>query len=91
MSTTTPRFWEDERGFIVSAELTIISTVLVLSLVVGMSGLSTTITDEFASMANHGNPSLPVERYSTLGFDQTQTLPQAPPPAISVNPESTAG
>ena len=88
MSSTNQQFWEDERGFVVSAELTMISTVLVLSLVVGMTGLSNTMTEEIATMSTSTNATLPVDRYSNLGLDQQQAVPQAPSPAISITSDS---
>lgn len=39
-------FWEDEAGFIVSAELVLISTVLVLGLIVGLSEIQTAVVSE---------------------------------------------
>lgn len=89
MPSTQPLFWEDDRGFVISAEFTMISTVLVLSLVVGMNGLSTTMSEELTTMTNSSNASLPVERYSTLGLDQ-QSVPQDSA-SSSLPGEPTAG
>lgn len=77
MPSTQPLFWEDDRGFVISAEFTMISAVLVLSLVVGMNGLSTTMSEELTTMTNSSNASLPVDRYSTLGLDQQSSSPEA--------------
>lgn len=44
-------FWKDERGFIVSAELVLIGTIAVLSMVVGLSAVSRAITNELIDMA----------------------------------------
>ncbi len=91
MSSTYFEFWKDERGFVATGELTMISTVLVLSFVVGMTGLSQTMNEELATMSNSTNASLPMDRYSSLGIDSHQNLPQAPAPAITVSGESTSG
>lgn len=90
MSSIYSEFWKDERGFVATGELTMISTVLVLSFVVGMSGLSQTMNEELATMSNSTNVSLPLDRYSTLGIDPQQELPRAPPPAITIRGESTS-
>ena len=76
MSSTNPHFWDDERGFVISAEFTLISTVLIISLVVGFNGLSTSLTEELATMANSPQATIPVERYSTLGLDQPTSSSQ---------------
>ena len=46
------RLWSEEDGFIVSAELILISTVLVLSLIVGLCEVRTSITSELVDIAN---------------------------------------
>ena len=43
--------WADERGFLVSSELIIISTILVLGLIVGMSTLQNALVLEFQDLA----------------------------------------
>lgn len=57
------KIWRDENGFIVSAEIVLVGTIGVLSMVVGLSTVSRSITDEMADMAdafnsvNQGNDS----------------------------------
>lgn len=55
--------WQDEHGFIVSAEIILVGTIGVLSMVVGLSTVSRSITNELDDMAdafnsvNQGNDS----------------------------------
>jgi Flp pilus assembly pilin Flp len=52
--------WQDEDGFIVSAELVLIATIVVLALVVGLSAVRTSIVSELVDIANafgHSNQS----------------------------------
>ena len=44
-------FWNDEAGFIISAELILISTVAVLAMVVGLSEVSIAINQELEDVA----------------------------------------
>lgn len=46
MSTLVCTFWNDEAGFIVSAELILVSTIAVLSLVVGLTEVANGINQE---------------------------------------------
>jgi Flp pilus assembly pilin Flp len=46
------RFWTDERGMIVSAELMIIMTIGVLALVTGVSAVSSALNFEYTDVAN---------------------------------------
>lgn len=54
--TRTPnllrRFWTDERGMVVSAELMIIMTVGVLALVTGVSAVTSALNFEYTDVAN---------------------------------------
>jgi Flp pilus assembly pilin Flp len=45
-------FWKDEHGFIVSAELVLVGTIAVLSMVVGLSTVSRSINNELFDIAN---------------------------------------
>ncbi len=51
MRTTIHNFLEDEQGFIVSAELVLVATILILGLVVGLSSLQTAIVSELNNVA----------------------------------------
>ena len=44
--------WKEDAGFIVSAELVLIATIVVLALVVGLSVVRTAITAELFDVAN---------------------------------------
>jgi len=46
------RFWQDERGFIVSAELVLIVTIGVLGMIVGLSSVSSAINNELNDISN---------------------------------------
>ena len=46
------RLWRDDDGFIVSAELVLISTILVLALIVGLTAVRTALTEEPVDVAN---------------------------------------
>lgn len=52
MSQLAVNLWHDERGFILSAELVIIATVVVLGLVVGFVCLRDAIVHEYKDLAN---------------------------------------
>jgi hypothetical protein len=43
--------WNDENGFIVSAELILVSTILVIGMVVGLQTIRETVTTEMADVA----------------------------------------
>ena len=45
------KFMKDEAGFVVSSELVLIATMLVLGLIVGLSSLRNSITAELADLA----------------------------------------
>ncbi|GEM_PF-5799551 len=54
------RVWRNDDGFIVSAELVLIATIVVLALVVGLSAVRTSIVSELVDIANafgHANQS----------------------------------
>jgi Flp pilus assembly pilin Flp len=44
--------WDDERGFIVSAELVLVATLLVIGMVVGLQTIRDTVTTEMADVAS---------------------------------------
>jgi len=48
---TLAKFWSDENGFIVSSELVLIATMLVLGLIVGLSAVRQAISQELADLA----------------------------------------
>lgn len=45
------RFWSDEAGFVVSAELALVATLLVIGMVVGLSTIRDSVTNELADTA----------------------------------------
>jgi Flp pilus assembly pilin Flp len=46
------RFWADESGFLISAELVLISTITVIGMVVGLAEVMVAITAELNDVAN---------------------------------------
>ena len=61
----------DERGFIISSELVIIGTILVLGLVVGMTTLQTALVEEFTDVGravSSLNQSYGVSGFRSTGF-----------------------
>jgi hypothetical protein len=52
MTTLAAKLWADEAGFIVSAELVLVSTILVLSMVVGMSEVAFAVNQELEDVAS---------------------------------------
>jgi len=45
-------FWQDESGFVVSAELVLIATILILGLIVGLSSIQHAIVSELNDVGN---------------------------------------
>ena len=52
MTTLFLALWKDEAGFILSAELVLISTIGVLSMVVGLSEVASAINQELEDVAS---------------------------------------
>lgn len=52
MSTLLTNLYNDENGFIVSAELILVSTIAVLSMIVGLSEVSNAINQELEDVAS---------------------------------------
>lgn len=51
MLRLTKQFWHDQAGFVISAELVLISTVLVIGLVTGLTCLRNAVNDELSDVA----------------------------------------
>lgn len=45
------RLWADQAGFVISAELVLVATVLVIGLLVGMAAVRDSVTNELADVA----------------------------------------
>ena len=69
MSHFVNQFWNDENGFVLSAELVIILTVAVLGVIVGLSYVQTAVVSEFTDVAGAIN-SLN-QNYAYTGFYAT--------------------
>ncbi len=52
MTNLISTLWNDENGFVVSAELVLITTIAVLGLVVGLSEVSHSINNELEDVAS---------------------------------------
>ena len=46
------KFWNDEAGVIVSAEIVLVATILVLGLIVGLAELQSSIVAELSDLAS---------------------------------------
>ena len=63
--------WNDEAGVILSAELVLISTILVLGMIVGLVELQCSIVGELSDLSSaFGNLS---QSYDTSGFSSTKS------------------
>ena len=51
MKNLVSRLWSDEAGFVVSSELVLIGTILVIGLVVGLTSLRDQVVQETADLA----------------------------------------
>ncbi len=51
MTQSMTTFWNDESGFVISAELILVATILVLGLIVGLSSLQTALVYELNNLA----------------------------------------
>ncbi|MCA8992437.1 MAG: branched-chain amino acid aminotransferase [Planctomycetaceae bacterium] len=52
MFTLATQLWNDEAGFVVSAELVLIATILVLGMVVGLAEVSNGLNQELEDVAS---------------------------------------
>lgn len=52
MAAILRNFWNDETGFLVASELVLVSTILVLGMVVGLSEVSRAVNYELADVAS---------------------------------------
>jgi Flp pilus assembly pilin Flp len=52
MGNVVKRLWQDERGFVVSAELVLVVTVGVLAMIVGISSVASAINNELNDVGN---------------------------------------
>lgn len=50
--TLANRFWNDQRGFIVSAELVLVATIGVLAMVVGLSEVALNVNNELEDVGS---------------------------------------
>jgi len=52
MTQTLKAFWNDQNGFVVSAELVLVLTIGVLSMIVGLHSVSKSVTQELNDVAS---------------------------------------
>lgn len=52
MKMLAAKLWNDEHGFLVSAEMVLVSTVLTLGMVVGLSEVSMAVNNELCDVAD---------------------------------------
>lgn len=60
------KLWKDEGGFVISSELILIATVLVIGLLVGMVTLRDQVTQELADVADAISELTQSYQYSTI-------------------------
>ena len=67
--------WNDEAGVILSAELVLISTILVLGMIVGLVELQCSVVSELSDLSSaFGNFN---QSYTTSGFNSTKGVNQS--------------
>ena len=66
MKALLARLYRDENGFVVSAELVLVSTIAVLSMVVGLSELASAVNQELEDVAGAFGSINQTYRYSGL-------------------------
>lgn len=69
MKTLALKLWQDEAGFLVSAEMVLISTIVVLGMVVGLAEVSSAINQELEDVASAFGSVNQSYRYSGLWSD----------------------
>jgi len=66
------KLWNDDAGFIISAELIFIATILVIGLVAGLAGLRNLIITELIEV---GNAVAALDNgYTIIGIESVQTI-----------------
>lgn len=70
MSTLLRRLWNDEAGFVLSAELMLIATIVILATIVGLSEISLAVNNELRDVASAFNA---VNQSGGDAADQEQT------------------
>ena len=50
--TIASRFWNDQHGFLISAELVLVATIAVLSMVVGLSEIALNVNNELEDVGS---------------------------------------
>lgn len=63
------KLWDDEQGVVITSELILISTVVVLAMVVGLTEVSHAVTGELIDVANGYNRLNQGRRYQQLGWN----------------------
>lgn len=62
------KLWDDEQGVVITSELILIATTVVLSMVVGLTEVSHAVTGELVDVANSYNRLNQGRRYQNLGW-----------------------
>lgn len=68
------RLWQDDAGFVVSAELVLVGTILVLGVVVGLNAVRNSVTNELADVAAAIDSTNQSYNYSSLVGHAALTL-----------------
>ncbi len=70
MKTPVEKLLRDEHGFIISAELILIATILCLGMIVGLTEVSSAVSRELIDVANAHDRVNQGRRYQSLGWDR---------------------
>lgn len=70
MKFPVDKLLRDEEGFVISAELILIATILCLGMVVGLTEVSRSVSNELIDVANAHNRVNQGRRYQSLGWNQ---------------------
>lgn len=63
------KLWADEQGVVITSELILISTIVVLAMVVGLTEVSHAVSSELVDVANSYNRLNQGRRYQQLGWN----------------------
>jgi Flp pilus assembly pilin Flp len=81
MSNLLHKLWNDEAGFVLSAELILIATIVILATIVGLSAISRAVNSELNDVAtafdavNQGANAADLEQPSIGGVDPQSEAP----------------
>ena len=69
MKSLLTQLFDDETGFIISAELILVATILVISMIVGLAAVSTAVNNQLQDVASGFDSINHRDRYSNNSDD----------------------